>query len=118
MINKKKNRLRRAMRNRLKLKELNQIRLCVHKTPNHIYAQVISGDGGSVLAAASTLEDNIKKTFNHTGNIPAATLVGKIIAERCINNSVKFVSFDRSGFSFHGRIKALATSAREHGLIF
>jgi large subunit ribosomal protein L18 len=117
-MNKKNKRLRRAIRCRLKLRELNKVRLCIHKTSKHIYAQVISGDGSSTLVSASTIENKISSLINYTGNKIAAELVGRVIAERCIAKSINHVSFDRSGFKFHGRIKALAASARENGLEF
>lgn len=106
------------MRTRLKLRELNKVRLCVYKTSKHMYAQVFSGNGSYVLTSASTLEGSIKKLINYTGNISAAVIVGKVIAQRCIEKSITEVSFDRSGFKFHGRVKALAASARENGLKF
>jgi large subunit ribosomal protein L18 len=117
-MNKKKKRLRRAMRCRLKLRELNKVRLCIHRTPRHIYAQVISSNNSTILVAASTIENGISGSITHTGNKIAAEMVGKVIAERCIAKSINHVSFDRSGFKFHGRIKALASSARKNGLVF
>ena len=117
-MDKKEARLRRAKRTRIKLKELSRVRLCVYKTPQHTYAQVISGDGVSVLAAASTVEKTVKENGNHGGNVKAATLVGKTIAERALEKGITEVAFDRSGFKYHGRVKALADAARAHGLKF
>jgi large subunit ribosomal protein L18 len=93
-------------------------RLCVHKTPQHIYAQVTTSDGAKVLACASTLDKELRKQLKSTGNKDAAIEVGKLIAQRAIAAGVRAVAFDRSGFSFHGRIKALADAAREGGLEF
>ena len=117
-MDKKIARLRRAKRTRIKLKELNQVRLCIHRTPKHMYAQIISGDGSQILAQASTLEQVVRGDCAYTGNITAAISVGKVIAERSIDKGVEQVSFDRSGFRYHGRVKALADSARENGLKF
>lgn len=117
-MNKKESRLRRAKRGRCKTKELEQVRLCVHRTPQHIYAQIISPNGATVLACASTLDKQIKGKVKSTGNIEAAQLVGKLVAKRALDAGVKSVAFDRSGFSYHGRIKALADAARETGLQF
>lgn len=117
-MSKKNDRIRRAKRTRMKLRELKQVRLCVHRTPKHIYAQVISGDGCQVLAAASTVESVLKSNFNYAGNVAAAEALGKIIAERAVEKGIKKVAFDRSGFKYHGRVKALADSARGNGLEF
>ena len=117
-MDKKSSRIRRAARTRIKLKELNQVRLCVHRTPKHMYAQIISGDGGTVLASASTVENTVKQDCKYTGNVTSATVVGKAIAERALEKGITEVAFDRSGFKYHGRIKALADSARENGLKF
>lgn len=103
-----------ATRARIKLQGIN--RLCVFRTPRHIYAQVIAPDSGSVLASASTLDKEIRGEIKYSGNSDAATIVGKFIAERAKTAGITKVAFDRSGFKFHGRIKALADSAREHGL--
>ena len=116
MISKKANRIRRAKRTRAKISELGAHRLCVHRTPRHIYAQVISPDGGKVIAAASTLQKDIAADAKYTGNIEAASLVGKAIAEKSKSAGVTTVAFDRSGFRYHGRVKALADAAREGGL--
>jgi large subunit ribosomal protein L18 len=94
------------------------MRLCVHRTPRHIYAQVIGPDGGQVLAAASTLEPAVKSSLPYTGNAQAAATVGRLVAERALAAGVTTVAFDRSGFHYHGRVKALADAARETGLKF
>lgn len=117
-MNKKDSRLRRAKRTRMKIRELEAVRLSVYKTPRHMYAQVISADGAKTLACASTLDKEISKKLKSTGNVDAAKEVGKLIAERAMKVGVKIVAFDRSGFAFHGRIKALADAAREIGLEF
>ena len=100
------------------MRELNIPRLCVHRTPRHIYAQVFSADGGSTLAWASTVEGEVRKEVAYGGNCEAAAVVGRVIAERAKGAGVKRVAFDRSGFKFHGRVKALADAARESGLTF
>ncbi|MFW2372080.1 MAG: 50S ribosomal protein L18 [Gammaproteobacteria bacterium] len=115
---KKTSRIRRATRSRMKIRELGASRLCIHRTPKHIYAQVISADGSSVIAAASTLDTGIKTSLKSTGNVEAATAVGKLIAERSKAAGIASVAFDRSGFKYHGRVKALADAAREGGLEF
>ena len=104
-MDKKESRLRRARRSRAKIRELETVRLSVHRTPRHIYAQIIAADGGEVLVGA-------------TGNVEAAKAVGKAIAERAKEAGIERVAFDRSGFRFHGRVKALAEAARENGLQF
>jgi large subunit ribosomal protein L18 len=116
MITKKTARIRRAKKARYKMKELDATRLCVYRTPRHIYAQIIAGDGSKVIASASTVEKELRASA--TGNSDAATNVGKIIAERAKDKGVVKVAFDRSGFKYHGRVKALADAAREHGLDF
>ncbi|WP_286240357.1 50S ribosomal protein L18 [Neptuniibacter halophilus] len=113
---KKQSRIRRARRSRLKMRELGATRLCVTRTPRHIYAQVISADGAKVLAAASTVEKDLRATAG--GNIAAAEKVGSLIAQRAVEAGVTEVAFDRSGFQYHGRVKALADAAREGGLKF
>ncbi|MGQ4002082.1 50S ribosomal protein L18 [Francisellaceae bacterium CB299] len=117
-MNKKTSRLSRSKRTRIKLRELGHTRLCVFRTPRHIYAQVISGDGSTVLAAASTVEKNIKAKCKYTGNVSSATIVGEAVATRCKEKGIEKVAFDRSGYRYHGRVKALADAAREHGLQF
>jgi large subunit ribosomal protein L18 len=92
------------------------VRLSVHRTPNHIYAQVIAPAGDKVLASASTLDADLRK--GATGNIEAAAAVGKLVAQRAKDAGVEKVAFDRSGYKYHGRVKALADAARESGLEF
>jgi len=118
MISKKVNRVRRAKRTRMKISELGAHRLSVHRTPRHIYAQVISPDGAKVIATASTVQKDIATDAKYTGNIEAASLVGKAIAEKSKSAGITSVAFDRSGFRYHGRVKALADAARENGLEF
>lgn len=117
-MEKKQSRLRRAKRARAKIRELGVTRLCIHRTPRHIYAQIIAPNGSEVLAAASTVENDVRNADGYTGNIAAAQSIGRLIAERAVEKGVKQVAFDRSGFRYHGRVKALADSAREHGLEF
>jgi large subunit ribosomal protein L18 len=117
-MNKKASRLRRAKRGRMHMKELETIRLCVHRTPRHIYAQVISPTGAEVLVCASSLDKEFKGKLKSTGNKEAAELVGKLVAQRAIQAGIRQVAFDRSGFNYHGRVKALADAAREGGLEF
>ena len=109
-------RLRRARRGRAKMRELGVYRLSVHRTPRHIYAQLISPEGNHVLASASTLDKGLRE--GKTGNAGAAAEVGKLIAERAKAAGITRVAFDRGGFRYHGRVKALADSAREGGLEF
>jgi large subunit ribosomal protein L18 len=113
---KKEARQRRAKSTRLKIRELGAVRLCVNRTPRHIYAQVISACGGNVLAQASTLDAGLRD--GATGNIEAAKKVGLLVAERAKAAGITKVAFDRSGFQYHGRIQALADAAREGGLEF
>jgi len=117
-MDKKISRLRRATRARAKMKELETYRLTVHRTPRHIYAQVISYDSTKVIATASTLDADVKKDIKGSGNADAAAAVGKAIAQRASSEGIKAVSFDRSGFKYHGRVQALAEAARENGLQF
>jgi len=117
-MDKKSARLRRARRTRARIKNIGISRFCVHKTPQHIYAQVISANGGETLVSMSTLDKAFKEKSQYGGNIQAATEIGKLIAERAKSAGITKVAFDRSGFKYHGRIKALADSAREHGLEF
>ena len=116
MNQKKTNRMRRAKRGRMKIRELGATRLSVTRTPRHIYAQVISADGSQVLAQASTLDKDLRG--GQTGNSEAAAEVGSLIADRAKQAGVSSVAFDRSGYKYHGRIKALADAAREGGLEF
>ena len=117
-MDKKTSRLRRATRARAKMAELSATRLVVHRTSSHIYAQVIAADSGDVVASASTAEKAIRTELKSTGNVEAATLVGKTVAERAVEKGVTAVAFDRSGFKYHGRVAALANAAREAGLKF
>ena len=116
MSDKKLSRLRRARRARAKIRELKVTRLSIHRTPRHIYAQLIAEDGSRVLASASTLDKDLRS--GKTGNADAAKAVGLLIAERAKAAGVTRVAFDRSGFKYHGRVKALADAAREGGLEF
>jgi large subunit ribosomal protein L18 len=116
-MDKKVSRIRRGLKTRSRIKQLQVPRLSVHRTPRHIYAQIITPDA-KVLASASTVQADIKKGLKSTGNVSAATLVGKLIAERAKQAGIEKVAFDRSGFKYHGRIKALADAARENGLQF
>lgn len=117
-MDKKLTRLRRASRTRAKIAELKAVRLTVHRTNSHIYAQIFSGCGTQVLATASTVEAEVRNQIPNGGNIKAAEIVGKLIAERAKSKGIEKVSFDRSGFHYHGRVKALAEAAREGGLKF
>ncbi len=117
-MDKKKARLRRAARGRARIRRNGVHRLCVFKTPRHIYAQIIAPDGDKVLATASTVEADVRKGVKYTGNKDAAVVVGKAIAEKAKAAGIDRVAFDRSGFRYHGRIKALADAAREGGLEF
>lgn len=116
MNEKKSSRLRRARRGRMKMRELGTVRLSVNRTPRHIYAQVIAADGSQILAQASTLETALRS--GPTGNVATAEKVGKLIAQRAKEAGITSVAFDRSGFKYHGRVKALADAAREGGLEF
>jgi large subunit ribosomal protein L18 len=118
MSDKKTARIRRARRTRAKIRELGSHRLCVFRTPRHIYAQVIAPNGSEVVAAASTVQADVRSGVKSTGNIEAAAAVGKAIAEKAKAAGISTVAFDRSGFRYHGRVKALADAARENGLQF
>jgi len=118
MLNKNEARQRRARKTRARIAEQKTVRLAIHRTNLHIYAQVISADGSKVLASASTLEAEVRKSVSNGGNAAAAAAVGKRIAEKAKSAGVTAVAFDRSGNKYHGRIKALADAAREHGLQF
>jgi large subunit ribosomal protein L18 len=118
-MEKKVTRQRRARRTRMKIRELGAHRLTVHRTPRHIYAQIIAPNGSEVVAAASTLEKSVTEAIEgYTGNVAAAAVVGRLIAERAKAAGVDQVAFDRAGFKYHGRVKALADAAREYGLQF
>ena len=118
MSAKQKSRARRARGTRAKIRERGVHRLSVHRTPRHIYAQVMTPGGDQVVACASTVEADVRKALKGTGNAEAAKAIGKAIAERAKSAGVEQVAFDRSGFRFHGRVKALAEAARENGLKF
>lgn len=111
-------RKRRGLRTRSRIKEANIFRLCIHRTPRHIYAQIISPTGDQVHASASTVEKQVRQQCAFGGNINAASVIGQLIAERAVKAGIIEVAFDRSGFKYHGRIKALADAARENGLHF
>ena len=117
-MNKKESRMRRARKTRSRIKTLEATRLCIFRSPRHIYAQVISSAGGEVLASASTIEKDVKGGLKYSGNVDAASAVGKLIAERAKAAGVETVAFDRGVFKYHGRVKALADAARENGLKF
>ena len=117
-MNKKIARLRRARKTRARIADLKMVRLCVFRTNSHIYAQIISAEGNKVLASASTVEAEVRGSLKSGGNTEAAAVVGKRIAERAKTIGVEKVAFDRSGFQYHGRVKALAEAARENGLSF
>lgn len=117
-MDKKQARLRRARRTRAKISELKVVRMLVHRSNCHIYAQVVDATGGRVLASASTLEKDLRAETPNGGNASAAVAVGKRIAERAKGLGIERVAFDRSGFRYHGRVKALAEAARENGLVF
>ena len=117
-LSKKERRARRAVKTRAKIRELGTPRLTVHRTPRHIYAQLFAADGSQVLATASTVQKALAKDLKYTGNVEAAKAVGRAIAERAKAAGVAKAAFDRSGFQYHGRVKALAEAAREAGLEF
>jgi large subunit ribosomal protein L18 len=117
-LDKKQNRLRRAKKARAKIKQLGANRLSIHRTPRHIYAQIVAADGSTVVTSASTLEVEVRKGMKSGGNVEAASIVGARIAEKAKAAGIDTVAFDRSGFRYHGRVKALADAAREAGLKF
>ena len=117
-MNKNESRLRRAKSTRSHIRKLAVARLSVHRSGQHIYAQVFDASGEKVVAAASTVQKSVAEGLKGTKNLAAATAVGKTIAERALAAGVESVAFDRSGFRYHGRIKALAEAAREAGLKF
>jgi len=118
MFDKNPSRLRRARQTRLKIRELGAVRLTVHRTNSHIYAQITSSSGDRVLASASTIEKEVRAKLKHGGNVKAAEMIGTRIAEKAKQAGVEAVAFDRSGYKYHGRIKALAEAARAGGLKF
>ena len=117
-MNKKASRLKRALKLRSNIKRLGSNRLSVHRTSQHIYAQIITENGTKTIASASTNQADVKSVVKSTGNIESAVLVGKLVAEKAIAAGITEVTFDRSGFKYHGRVKALADAAREAGLKF
>ena len=117
-MSKKTERLRRAKKARARIKQLGANRLTVHKTSRHVYAQIIAPNGSEVLASASSLDKDLKNQIKYSGNVEAAAAVGKALAERAKKAGIDNVAFDRSGFKYHGRIKALADAAREQGMNF
>jgi large subunit ribosomal protein L18 len=117
-MNNVNNRLRRARKTRAKIAELKVTRLSVHRTNTHIYAQIIAESGDKVIVSASTVEADVRKNIKNGGNVEAAAAIGKLIAEKAVKAGVTAVAFDRSGYKYHGRIKALADAARENGLSF
>lgn|SRR2546427_9313468 len=118
MMSREEKRMRRAGRIRRRIGRIGIERLCVHRTPQHIYAQIIDKTGGKVLAAASTVEKEVRTSVKHGGNVEAAKLVGKRIAEKAKAAGITQVAFDRAGYQYHGCVKALADAARENGLQF
>ena len=118
-MTKKEQRLRRSRQTRLRIAQQGTVRLAVHRSNLHIYASIVSGDGIQVLASASTAEKEVREQLGGPGgNVSAATLVGKRIAQKAKAAGIERVAFDRSGFAYHGRVKALADAAREAGLLF
>lgn len=117
-MDKKQTRLRRARKTRARIAEANVVRLTVYRSNLHIYAQILDETGSKVLASASTVSADVRPQIKNGGNVEAAALVGKAIAEKAKSAGISKVAFDRSGFKYHGRIKALADAAREGGLEF
>ena len=117
-MNKKTARLRRAVKSRMRIKSQGLNRLCVFRTPRHIYAQVIAAGGAEVLVSASSLDKEVRSRIKNGGNKEAAGIVGQVVAERAKKAGITTVAFDRSGFKYHGRVKALADAAREQGITF
>jgi len=117
-MDKRKKRIRRARKARARIKRLGVVRLCVHRSLNNVYAQLISPCGSTVLASASSLEKTVREKHKHCGNKAAAAMVGQLIAERGSKVGIKKVAFDRAGYQYHGRVSALADAAREAGLDF
>ncbi len=118
MVNKNRARLRRARKSRGKIARLEVTRLSVYRTPRHFYAQIFDSTGQSVLASASTLAPDLRKSLTNGGNCDAAVAVGELIAKNAKSAGIETVAFDRSGYRYHGRVKAFADSARQHGLKF
>jgi large subunit ribosomal protein L18 len=118
MSAKNESRLRRARQTRLKIREIGAVRLTVHRTNLHIYAQITSASGDKVLATASSLEKEVRMQLKHGSNRKAAELIGQRIATKAKAKGIEKVAFDRAGYRYHGRIKALADAARAGGLKF
>lgn len=118
LLDKQTTRLRRAKKTRMRIRSNEIVRLCIHRTPKHMYAQVTTSDGATVIASASTLDKTLREKLKSTGNVDAAQQVGTLIAERALKAGIKKIAFDRSGYCYHGRVKALADAAREGGLDF
>lgn len=118
MNQKKINRIRRGKKTRARIRESGKVSLLVNKTSQHIYAQIINDTGDKVLASASTLEASVREGLSYTGNSEAAAKVGAVIAEKAKALGLETLAFDRNGFHYHGRVKALADAAREAGLKF
>jgi len=116
MASKQQSRIRRARKTRIKIREQDIIRLSIHRTSQHTYAQIIDDAKGQTLVSASTLEAEVRDQVRHGGNIEAARMIGKRIAEKALAAGIKRVAYDRSGFKYHGRIQSLADAARENGL--
>ena len=117
-MDKKASRIRRGKKTRSKIRAQGAMRLCINRTPRHIYAQVIDDTSSNVLASVSSLSSDVRGNVKYTGNVEAAKLVGKLVAEKAKDKGVTKVAFDRSGFKYHGRVQALADAAREAGLEF
>ncbi len=118
MSAKDRSRTRRGRRTRARIRTAGAVHLTVHRTPRHIYAQLIAPAGDRTLAVASTLDADLRKSLKATGNVEAASAVGRLIAERARDAGIEAVAFDRSGYKYHGRVRALAEAAREAGLKF
>lgn len=117
-MDKKTSRLRRAKRTRYSIQRLEAVRLCIHRTPRHMYAQILAPGGGTVIASASSLDADVKASAGFSGNVSTAKEVGMLVAKRALEKGITKVAFDRAGFRYHGRVKALAEGAREGGLDF
>ena len=118
MDTRKASRLRRAGKTRARIMRAATNRLCVFRSPQHVYAQIIDSSGGRVLVSASTAEREVREQVGYGGNVGAAVAVGKRLAEKAKDAGIRRVAFDRSGYKYHGRVKALANAAREGGLAF
>ncbi len=118
MDTRKDARLRRAAKTRARIRRAATSRLCVFRSPQHVYAQIIEPSGGRVLVSASTAEREVREQIGYGGNVGAAAVVGKRLAEKAKEAGIRRVAFDRSGYKYHGRVKALADAAREGGLEF